>query len=249
MASSLAMARHAVASGITHSVCTPHIHHGRYNNNMIGIARAREIFERHLREHNCPLQIACAAEVRICPEIMLMKVNGTLPYLGCWQNQPVLLLELPHSHIPPGTRELIEWLRREGVQPLIAHPERNRDVWRDYNQAVRLVKMGCLLQVTAGVFSGHFNPPSKQIARQLLEDGLITIVASDAHSLDRRPPDMRDAYHQVCEITDEQTAERLFKTTPWSISSCLFPEKVADIHQRTASKDTVDTVEQRFNGR
>lgn len=235
LADSLAMARHAVASGISHCVCTPHIHHGRYDNTMQGIYRSLYAFERHLYENNCPLKVACAAEVRICPEIITMKKAGTLPYLGRWQGQAVLLLELPHSHIPPGTPELIAWLQQEGIQVVIAHPERNRDVWRDYNQALKLVKLGCMLQVTAGAFCGHFKQMPKKIALQLLHDDLISVIASDAHSMERRPPEMADSYQLVREMTNEQTAQRLFHTTPWEIASCLFPEYVTDIRKEVTN--------------
>ncbi|MDX8396304.1 MAG: CpsB/CapC family capsule biosynthesis tyrosine phosphatase, partial [Mariprofundaceae bacterium] len=66
---SICLANHAVEHGITHAVLTPHIQPGRYNNDVDSIARAGVAFRVALEFHSVPLQIALAAEVRICPEL------------------------------------------------------------------------------------------------------------------------------------------------------------------------------------
>ena len=60
----LELARLAVAEGITHLVCTPHIHPGRYDNDLASIAAARQRLVAGLQEAGIPLQVAAAAEVR-----------------------------------------------------------------------------------------------------------------------------------------------------------------------------------------
>ncbi|CAN8139521.1 hypothetical protein THIOSC15_150035 [uncultured Thiomicrorhabdus sp.] len=52
------MARQAVKCGITHTVCTPHIHYGRYNNDLETISQALAIFKQGLRENKIPLKVA-----------------------------------------------------------------------------------------------------------------------------------------------------------------------------------------------
>nr|WP_241264053.1 CpsB/CapC family capsule biosynthesis tyrosine phosphatase [Bowmanella dokdonensis] len=220
----IALARYAVENGITHSVLTPHINPGHYDNDLAGIETAHRRFRQLLQQHDCPLNTTYAAEVRICPELINMQASHCLPFLGRWQGQQVLLLELPHSHIPAGTEQVIHWLLSQQILPLVAHPERNRDILADYRKATWLKSQGCLFQVTAGAFCGRFRSQVKQVAEQLLADGLIHLVASDAHNLERRPPDLREGYAAVERLAGVQTADNLFKRHPWQIISHRFDE-------------------------
>ena len=129
-----------------------------------------------------------------------------------------MLLELPHSHIPPGTDNLLRWLARNGVQAVIAHPERNRDIIANPDKINALKRAGCLFQATAGAFTGRFSEKVKHTAGLLLARDLITYVASDTHSVNRRPNDMAKAFIEVAALKGNEYAERLFKQTPWLIS-------------------------------
>ena len=57
----LEMARMAVANGISHSVCTPHIHAGRYENDSDSIRSACSNFNKALQEAGIDLKVGAAA--------------------------------------------------------------------------------------------------------------------------------------------------------------------------------------------
>ena len=65
-----------------------------------------------------------------------------------------MLLELPHGHVPVGADKLVEWLLKQGIRPMIAHPERNKDIMRSVDKLIPFMRLGCLLQVTAGAVAG-----------------------------------------------------------------------------------------------
>ncbi|WP_315983498.1 CpsB/CapC family capsule biosynthesis tyrosine phosphatase [Aliamphritea spongicola] len=94
------LAAMAAADGITHAVATPHIHPGRYDNNIHSITPAYEALKNAIVERNIPLELGMAAEVRISVEMLAMIPTNQIPFLGEWEGRKVLLLELPHSHIP-----------------------------------------------------------------------------------------------------------------------------------------------------
>ena len=75
---------------------------------------------------------------------------------------------------------------------MIAHPERNKDVIRDLENLRPLIQQDCLFQVTAGAVIGHFGLAAQTRAEQLLSQGLVTILATDAHHPIRRPPLLRE---------------------------------------------------------
>jgi len=87
---------------------------------------------------------------------------------------------------------------------------------------VREIKtLGCAIRVKAprlspfGLFDRH--KVLKKRARQLLDAGLIDIIASDAHSIDRRPYHMAEAYAVVAKKYGLDYAHRLFVTNPEKI--------------------------------
>ncbi len=214
MADALDLARQAVADGVTHSVVTPHIHHGRWENSIAGISAAVDEFRSALAAESIPLSIDFAGEVRIGPEILSMLPNDEIPFLGEWEGKRVMLLEMPHSHILPGTDKIVAWLLKQNVLPMIAHPERNKDVMRKLDKLNPLIELGCLFQVTAGSVAGQFGDVAQERAEQLLERGVVTILASDAHHVDRRPVNLRAGRDAAAKIVGAEMAEQLVVGNP-----------------------------------
>jgi len=222
IAQSLRLAQMAVADGITHCVATPHIHPGRFPNTLATITEAFVALKHALAEEGIPLQLGMAAEVRLSDEVLMMVAQKQVPFLGHWEGDQVLLLELPHSHIPPGVEQLIGWLLKQKIRPMIAHPERNKDILRDFNKVLPLARLGCLFQVTAGAVVGQFGEGAEQRAQQLLEQDLVTILATDAHHEERRPP-MLDAGRRAAEvIVGESKAWELVRQNPARIAASHF---------------------------
>jgi len=215
------MAEQALACGVTHIVCTPHIHQGYFENTQNKIVAATKAFSEYLVAQGCQLKVASAAELRICPEIMSWYSNNTLPYLGTWRSKNVILLELPHSHVPAGTDNLIRWLLNKNVQPLIAHPERNRDILADYRKFEMLKRCGCLFQLTAGSVIGRFSAPIQTLALKLLNEKAICVIASDSHNLDRRPNDMGRCRDFLLEQFDSEYVTTLLETNPTKMTQTL----------------------------
>lgn len=222
LAAALAMARLAVESGTTHLVCTPHIHPGRYDNTPESIEAARRLFVDGLREAGIALQVAAAAEVRFDMEIMAGVSAGRIPFLGKWQGRDVLLLEFPHGEIPFGAERLTQWLMDRNVAPLIAHPERNKGVMRTPSRLKAFIDQGCLLQVTGGALAGRFGERAQELAEELLREGVVTVIASDAHNLQHRPPFLSEGRERAARLVGADQAEALVWRRPWEIAQSLF---------------------------
>ena len=221
-AEALALARVAVANGITHAVCTPHFHPGRFESTLPDTHSRLVAFRAALAREGIPLQVGVAGEVRAGPEVMVWAETGELPVLGRWQGRRVVLLEFPHGSMPPGSDKLVAWLLRHDVQPLIAHPERNKDVIRRIDAITPLMAEGALLQVTADSVSGGFGPFAQQRAHELLQRGWVTILASDAHNLESRPPRLEPGRAAAAEIVGEAESWRLVRERPALIAAQHF---------------------------
>jgi len=219
---SLELARHAVADGITRMVITPHIHPGIYDNDVVTITRAFEVFQDALLKQDITLQIAMAAEVRLCPEILPLCAQERIPMYCNSAGQRTILLELPHSHVPPGTEQLLGWLLAQGVSVLIAHPERNKELMHHCERVEPFIDMGCKLQMTAGSVSGRFGEPPRLAAVTLLERGWVDVLATDGHNLRARPPELTAGLHAAAVVIGMQQARRLVTTGPEDVAGGMF---------------------------
>lgn len=213
----LRLARLAVAEGISHLVCTPHIQPRRFDNTAASIAAARTAFAAALAEAEIPLRVGYAAEVRLDLAILTGVVDGSIPLLGTWRGQGVLLLEFPDHEVPVGAERLTQWLLRRGIVPLLAHPERNRGILAKPDRLQPFLAQGCLLQVTAASLAGYFGPAPRDLARTLLLEGLVTVLATDAHNERYRPPRLREPLALAAELIGEVQARALVEDNPWAI--------------------------------
>ena len=215
---SLEIAWQSYESGVTHMLCTPHINEGVFDNSVETISLAFESLNRHLIKHEIPLSIAIGSEVRVSPSIIDLVKQNKIPFIGTFNEEKLLLLELPHSHITPGVENLVRWLKRNNIQPVIPHPERNREIISDYRKILHLESMGCIFQVTAGSFIGRFSEKSKEIADMMLHENKIAYVASDTHNVKRRPNDMSLARDYIDRVMGEELAYQLTTENPRKIS-------------------------------
>jgi protein-tyrosine phosphatase len=207
----LALAEIAVNDGIETCILTPHVYPGRWDNNAASITRAVADFRQALAGAGLPLVLHTSGEVRLTDHIFKQLDTGELPFLGSINGYSLLLLEFPHSHIIPGSAQLVEWLLGKCVRPVIAHPERNKAIMRNLSLIDPFTDAGCLLQVTAGSLTGRFGSTAQNIAWQLLEDDRVSFVATDAHNLKARPPVLSEAFAQVASRLGEQQAWRIFR--------------------------------------
>lgn len=220
MAEALALARAAVDNGIERAIMTPHLHPGRWHNFSAAIEGHTRQFRTALQEADIPLEVGCAAEVRLSPEVPRLIEDGQVPFLGQWHGYRVMLLEFPHSHIPLGADKLVERLLQVGVLPVIAHPERNKDVARDVAKITPFVEMGCILQLTAASVCGRFGERAQRTARDLLASDARLVLATDAHNLAARPPLLREGAAAAAEVVGEDAARAM---------ACEFPRELTAV--------------------
>ena len=212
----------AINDGITHIVATPHIHPGRFDNNIATINSAYNKVAQWIKSTNAPIKLSTAAEVRISVELLSMLENNAIPYVGQWEGYDVMLLEMPHSHILPGSDKLVKLLLNNNIRPLIVHPERNKEIMADPNKIQSFIDQGCLLQVTAGSLVGRFGDNAQTIALQLCQKNLVTLIATDGHNKKYRPPKLAEAYALLDEQMGGSYSQQLKNNVSQLISNKIF---------------------------
>jgi protein-tyrosine phosphatase len=125
-----------------------------------------------------------------------------------------LLVECPDSHVGQHTEAVLRKMVDSGLVPIIAHPERNPVLRQKLSRVEEWVELGCLLQVTAMSLTGGFGNSAKTASFQLMDDGLVHIIASDCHDPVRRSPHLAEACEIVASRYGEDAAAILFHETP-----------------------------------
>ena len=91
--------------------------------------------------------------------------------------------DIPMQH-DAGIFDYVERVLAAGLRPVVAHPERRGFLFPgDRVYADTLKTQGALLQVDSGALLGFDGAGIEAEAHRLLSDGLVDLVASDAHEL------------------------------------------------------------------
>lgn len=183
----LTLAEAQVRAGVAVVAATPHVS-DRYRTESWRVARGVEELRTALDRAAIPLQLVAGAEVDVVSAIELEDEELRALTLGGgrW-----LLLEAPLAGHAP-LEEIVLRLQSRGISILLAHPERSPQLQRDPTMLLRLVRSGVRTQVTASALTGDFGRTVRRFADQLVSDGLVHIVASDAHDAVGRPPALRE---------------------------------------------------------
>jgi len=211
----LAMARVAVADGITTLAATPHNMEwppDGYHQADVESATAR--LQAAFSQAGLTLKLVPGVEAYIVPDLVgQLESKQAFPLNGA----RYLLVELPLSAYPTYTEQALFAVQVRGYVPLLAHPERNAVILEDPAILERLVERGILAQVTAGSLLGEFGRAVQDLARTLLEHKMIHVIASDAHAADRRRPALSAAVAVAAGIVGQASAKAMVTTTPEAI--------------------------------
>ena len=149
--------------------------------------------------------------------LQLLIDREEIPFYGYMDGYRIMLLEFPHSHIPPGSDRFVDRLLQRGIRPVIAHPERNKDIIRNLAKLEPYVEMGCILQLTASAVAGRFGDEPYRCAQRILEMEAFTVLATDAHNLRGRSPQLKEGRDAAAAIVGDQAADDMVFANPLAI--------------------------------
>lgn len=186
---SLAMLRHAQADGIETVVATPHACGSLCKiKDFDAMRRQWAEWRTAVEKSDVKLDIVSGAEVFFTSELLpILKDNRDLLTIN---NGSYFILEFPSEYIYAHSKDFIYKVLTEGFIPIISHAERNTEIQRSPGILRELVKAGALCQVNAGSLRGDFGNGARQSVFELLRHNLVHVIASDAHDLERRRPEM-----------------------------------------------------------
>lgn len=203
----LDLLKNARSQGIGAVLLTPH-YRGRYHGNVRGKLTA--VFEELCKaaKAQCPdLELYLGCEVGYELDISEKITEGSVLSLN---NTQYVLLEFQEksfrSRIMEGVLEVLNF----GYVPIIAHAERY-EAFRSRPQLIEEVaELGALVQINAHSVMGKGGFWIKRFCHKLLKAHLVHFVATDAHDLKQRRPEMKSCYRLIRKKYGQAYADALF---------------------------------------
>jgi protein-tyrosine phosphatase len=211
LAISIAMAKAFVADGVSIVACTPHILPGLYHNSGPQIRKATADLQQVLDREGVALQLVPGADNHIEPNFVTDLRSGHLLSLD---DSRYVLVEPPHHVVPPRLEDLFFSILVAGYVPVLTHPERLSWINSHYQLVQQLANAGVWMQLTAGSLTGGFGRNARYWAERMLDEGFAHILATDAHDVGRRPPNLREGRDFVSKRVGNIEAEHLVMTRP-----------------------------------
>ena len=210
---SLAMLELSAQSGVTQVVATPHCNIPGEEGNYVSLELYTELvnLQKEAERAEIPVRVLRGMEVFTTPELpQLIRERKVWSLNG----SHYLLMEFAFDEDPVFCAQMIADLRKMGVRPVIAHPERYFFVQDDPQIAYEWCVSGCALQVNKGSLLGRFGEGPERTARLLVEHGLAACVASDAHSDYARSTYLGDVSRLLELDYGEETQQLLLDINP-----------------------------------
>ncbi len=211
MEESVGLMRREYDDGVRSIIVTPHYRLGMFEPKLSRIYRS--------------FWAACDEAAKIAPDLHL--------YMGCEFHAVMDMTEILKRGERPtmaGSRyvltefeedasfaylkERVTALRSSGYRPVIAHVERCACLLRDEILIEELSAMGAGIQVNAGSILGDMGRSVRQYCRTLLKDNLVTYIATDAHNLRDRSPNLGECADWLVKKMGPSEAERLLIGNP-----------------------------------
>lgn len=213
---SLLMARQASAQGTRVMAATPHRFHSGNENIGMEIVRKVAELQSHFDAEEIDLRLIAGVEMTMRDDIVSQLKSGRMIPLGGPGGKTVLI-EPPFDQIPQAALALLQSVADAGYTPILAHPERNKEIQAGSNFPAQCAQIGAVLQITAGSVLGDFGHKAQSAARSIAErPDWRVIIASDAHwAYERTPGDLNRAMRKVAEWTgSKERALEMVESTP-----------------------------------
>ena len=201
--------------GFDEVVATPHMRPGMFDNDRAALERAFASMKDTLAAAPARLPAVHLASEHFFDDVVYGRlIHGeALPYPG----GKSVLVEFGAGAFPVRAQHRLFDLRRAGLSPVIAHPERYEPVWKDDSCLDPLLDAGALLLLDVCALVGKYGRAPQRAAEKLLEDDAYEAACSDAH----RPGDVEQVasgIERLLVLVGEVETKRLLSDGPRTIA-------------------------------
>jgi protein-tyrosine phosphatase len=182
-----------------------------------------EQLQEELNAAHIECRLVVGSDAHMSPDLVDGLKSGRVLSLN---DSRYVLVEPPHHLLPPNMDRFFFGLLAAGYVPILTHPERLSWTDANYELLQYLVHSGVWMQLTAASIVGRFGSRAMSRSRRLLLDGLVHIVATDAHDPVERPPLLSEAVSALRELMGSDETQNMIEARPAAILENCRPTAV-----------------------
>lgn len=207
----LKMIKKQEKDGVKNIILTPHYRKGMFEVSAEEIQwkfyKFQEFVQRKGFDVNLYLGRECYGDMDLMNTLLKnpsFQMNGTR----------YVLIEFSHYYEFQKIRNSVYELVSEGYNPILAHIERYACLNKHNEYIEELIDMGAYMQVNAGTVLGKMGFSQKCLCKKWLQEHFIHFIASDAHDLQKRKPNLLECKKYVERKMGVEYANKIFIENP-----------------------------------
>jgi len=205
---SLQMVQTAYDEGIRHIVCTPHYHPGKCTVTYEELWCRFEKFCEVVAQSFPEMGFSLGRELFFTSAVVDALENGEILCMG---NTRYVLVEYDPTVEFKRIRNSITSIMQSGYIPIIAHVERYMCLVENWELIYELKGLGAVIQMNASTVIGGQGSKIKKFVKHLLNEELVDVIGTDAHSNGHRAPRMAECADYLFKKYGEDYALRLLR--------------------------------------
>lgn len=200
----IALLRMEQEQGVDTIVLTPHYFHEQQSLEDF-IQKRSAAFDRlqsAAKAEGIEMNFHLGAEVRFSPWLESREARQL-----CLSRDGLILVELPFQICPPNVEQTLTRMQMNGMIPVLAHVERYPYLRQNPELLYRWISKGAFAQANADSILREREAAMFVMAG--IRHNLIHLLGSDTHSVDKRPPRMREAVQMLAQNKKLPSTEQL----------------------------------------
>ena len=211
----IALLKQANDEGVTEIIATPHHLSPTFDNAYENVQQKLNQLSELQETKDLGIKLYPGQEIRISDQVLPQLRKGEAIGLN---HSRYLLIEFPSRGVPHYANRLFFELQSEGYIPIIAHPERNKEISQNLDILYNLINQGALAQLTSSSLQGIQGKKIQKISIQMIENNLVHFIASDAHHESQRPFIMKSLYNNKKLKKYEKSIENLINNAKYIVN-------------------------------
>ena len=164
--------------------------------------KAFQTLQQAVEAEGLPIRLIPAAEVMYSSTLLEMDPTGL-----CYAGTNTLLIELLPHVFPAGFDRFLFEIGTRGYTILIAHVDRYPYLMESPHILTQWVKQGCYCHINASAVLHDRKMLS--FATAAIRHGLVHLIASDTHSITKRPPLLQEAFAMMQKRCGSETVKEI----------------------------------------
>lgn len=198
---SLAMIEKEIEQGVTDIVLTPHVQSTVTKANRDEHIDIFNKLNKAVIEKNLNVKLHLGAEIMYHSHL-----NPNYEDYKFGKDNYILIEFSTRAETP--IEDICFDLIHQGYKVIVAHVERY--TYLAIEDIIKIKQTGALIQTNASSVLGQDAKVSKKVMKQFIKHQLIDLIASDTHSLNRRPPNLLEAKTYLEKYYTKEALETLF---------------------------------------